>query len=38
MTADYAAATTSAALFDTSGNAKLLLTGPDAPMPEAPQS
>jgi folate-binding protein YgfZ len=32
MTTDYAAATTSAALFDTSGAAKLLLTGPDAPM------
>src|SRR5688572_11021783 len=32
MTPDYTAATTSAALFDTSGAAKLLLTGPDAPM------
>jgi folate-binding protein YgfZ len=32
MTADYAAAIHSAALFDTSGAAKLLLTGPDAPM------
>ncbi len=32
MTPDYAAATTSAALFDTSDAAKLLLTGPDAPM------
>lgn len=32
MTIDYAAATASAALFDTSGTAKLLLTGPDAPM------
>jgi folate-binding protein YgfZ len=32
MTPDYAAATTSAALFDTSNAAKLLLTGPDAPM------
>jgi folate-binding protein YgfZ len=32
MTPDYAAATTSAALFDTSGAAKLVLTGPDAPM------
>lgn len=32
MTIDYAAATASAALFDTSGAAKLLLTGPDAPM------
>ena len=32
MTPDYAAATSSAALFDTSGAAKLLLTGPDAPM------
>ncbi|MBN9118290.1 MAG: aminomethyltransferase family protein [Planctomycetes bacterium] len=32
MTPDYAAATTSAALFDTSGAAKVLLTGPDAPM------
>ena len=32
MTADYAAATTSAALFDTSGAAKIVLTGPDAPM------
>src|SRR5262245_50572442 len=32
MTPDYTAATTSAALFDTSDAAKLLLTGPDAPM------
>jgi folate-binding protein YgfZ len=32
MTPDYAAATTTAALFDTSAAAKLLLTGPDAPM------
>ena len=32
MTPDYTAATTSAALFDTSGAAKLVLTGPDAPM------
>jgi folate-binding protein YgfZ len=32
MTPDYAAALTSAVLFDTSGAAKLLLTGPDAPM------
>ena len=32
MTPDYTAAITSAALFDTSGAAKLLLTGPDAPM------
>lgn len=32
MTPDYSAATTSAALFDTSAAAKLLLTGPDAPM------
>ncbi len=32
MTPDYAAATTSAALFDRSAAAKLLLTGPDAPM------
>jgi tRNA-modifying protein YgfZ len=32
MTPDYIAATTAAALFDTSGAAKLLLTGPDAPM------
>jgi folate-binding protein YgfZ len=30
--ADYVAATTAAALFDTSGAGKLLLTGPDAPM------
>lgn len=32
MTPDYAATTTSAALFDASDAAKLLLTGPDAPM------
>jgi folate-binding protein YgfZ len=32
MTPDYTAATTSAALFDTSNVAKLVLTGPDAPM------
>jgi folate-binding protein YgfZ len=32
MTPDYAAATTTAALFDTSGAAKIVLTGPDAPM------
>ncbi len=32
MTPDYTAATTSAALFDTSAAAKLVLTGPDAPM------
>lgn len=32
MTPDYAAATTTAALFDTSAAAKLVLTGPDAPM------
>ncbi len=32
MTPDYAAATTTAALFDTSATAKLVLTGPDAPM------
>ena len=32
MTPDYAAATTTAALFDSSAAAKLLLTGPDAPM------
>jgi folate-binding protein YgfZ len=32
MTPDYTAAVSSAALFDTSGVAKLLLTGPDAPM------
>lgn len=32
MTPDYTAATTDAALFDTSGAAKLVLTGPDAPM------
>jgi folate-binding protein YgfZ len=32
MTPDYSAATTVAALFDTSGAAKLVLTGPDAPM------
>jgi folate-binding protein YgfZ len=32
MTPDYTAATTSAALFDTSSAAKLVLTGPDAPM------
>lgn len=32
MTHDYSAATTTAALFDTSDAAKLLLTGPDAPM------
>src|SRR5829696_3581240 len=32
MTPDYPAATTSAALFDTSAAAKLVLTGPDAPM------
>jgi folate-binding protein YgfZ len=32
MTPDYTAATTSVALFDTSDTAKLLLTGPDAPM------
>ena len=32
MTSDYVAATTSAALFDTSAAAKLVLTGPDAPM------
>ena len=32
MTPDYTAATTTAALFDTSAAAKLLLTGPDAPM------
>src|SRR5688572_32977103 len=32
MNPDYAAAATSAALFDTSAAAKLLLTGPDAPM------
>jgi folate-binding protein YgfZ len=30
--AEYVAATTSAAIFDTSSAAKLLLTGPDAPM------
>ncbi len=30
--ADYTAATTTAALFDTSATGKLLLTGPDAPM------
>jgi folate-binding protein YgfZ len=32
MTPDYAAAVTAAALFDTSGAAKVLVTGPDAPM------
>jgi folate-binding protein YgfZ len=32
MTPDYVAATTTAALFDTSAVAKLVLTGPDAPM------
>jgi folate-binding protein YgfZ len=32
MTPDYAAAIDSAALFDTSAAAKVLLTGPDAPM------
>src|SRR5688572_13031892 len=32
MTPDYTAATTSAAIFDTSSAAKLLLTGPEAPM------
>lgn len=32
MTLDYTVAITQAALFDTSGAAKLLLTGPDAPM------
>lgn len=32
MTPDYTAAISSAAIFDTSGAAKLLLTGPDAPM------
>jgi folate-binding protein YgfZ len=32
MTPDYSAAITSAALFDTSAAAKLVLTGPDAPM------
>ena len=32
MTPDYTAATTSAALFDTTGAAKLVLIGPDAPM------
>lgn len=32
MTPDYNAATTAAALFDTSAAAKLVLTGPDAPM------
>src|SRR5262245_28236435 len=32
MTPDYTAALNSAALFDTSAPAKLLLTGPDAPM------
>jgi folate-binding protein YgfZ len=32
MTADYTAAISTAALFDTSAAAKLLLTGPDAPM------
>lgn len=31
-TPDYAAATTSAAVFDTASAGKLLLTGPDAPM------
>ena len=32
ITPDYTAATTSAALFDTSAASKLVLTGPDAPM------
>ena len=32
MTPDYTAAVTTAAFFDTSAAAKLLLTGPDAPM------
>src|SRR5262245_64682433 len=32
MTNDYLAATTTAALFDTSSAGKLELTGPDAPM------
>jgi folate-binding protein YgfZ len=32
MTPDYTAAVTAAALFDTSGAAKVLVTGPDAPM------
>jgi folate-binding protein YgfZ len=32
MTPDYTAAITTAAIFDTSDAAKLLLTGPDAPM------